>query len=150
MKKEIVVLALLGVLIAVQSASAQSPQPIRVGLIGLDTSHVIAFTKVLNDPSSPDHVPGMRVVAAFKGGSPDVESSRTRIEGFTAELRDKWKVEIVADIPTLCRKVDAVLLESVDGRPHLEQVKPVLAAKKPVFIDKPLASTLEDARESLR
>ena len=79
MKKEIVVLALLGVLIAVQSASAQSPQPIRVGLIGLDTSHVIAFTKVLNDPSSPDHVPGMRVVAAFKGGSPDVESSRTRI-----------------------------------------------------------------------
>jgi predicted dehydrogenase len=150
MKKEIVVLALLGVLIAVQSASAQSPQPIRVGLIGLDTSHVIAFTKVLNDPSSPDHVPGMRVVAAFKGGSPDVESSRTRIEGFTAELRDKWKVEIVADIPTLCRKVDAVLLESVDGRPHLEQVKPVLAAKKPVFIDKPLAASYGDAKEIAR
>ena len=129
MKKEIVVLALLGVLITVRSAAAQSPQPIRVGIIGLDTSHVIAFTKVLNDPTNPDHVPGTRVVAAFKGGSPDIESSRNRIEGFTAELRDKWKVEIVADIPTLCRKVDAVLLESVDGRPHLEQVKPVLAAK---------------------
>jgi predicted dehydrogenase len=150
MKKEIVVLALLGVSITVQSAAAQSPQPIRVGLIGLDTSHVIAFTKVLNDPSSPDHVPGMRVVAAFKGGSPDVESSRTRIEGFTAELRDKWKVEIVPDISTLCSKVDAVLLESVDGRPHLEQVKPVLAAKKPVFIDKPLAASYRDAKEIAR
>ena len=92
----------------------------------------------------------LRVVAAFKGGSPDIESSRTRIEGFTAELRDKWKVEIVTDIPTLCRKVDAVLLESVDGRPHLEQVKPVLAAKKRVFIDKPLAASYQDAKEIAR
>jgi predicted dehydrogenase len=150
MNKNTVVLAVLGFVVAVQLVTAQSTQPIRVGLIGLDTSHVIAFTKVLNDPSSPDHVPGMRVVAAFKGGSPDVESSRTRVEGFTAELRDKWKVEIVADIPTLCRKVDAVLLESVDGRPHLEQVRPVLAAKKPVFIDKPLAASYRDAKEIAR
>lgn len=150
MKKKIGVLVLLGVSIAVQFAAAQSTQPIRVGIIGLDTSHVIAFTKILNDPANPDHIPGARVVAAFKGGSPDVESSRTRIEGFTAELRDKWKVEIVPDIPTLCRKVDAVLLESVDGRPHLEQVKPVLAAKKPVFIDKPLAASYRDAKEIAR
>jgi predicted dehydrogenase len=41
--------------------------------------------------------------------------------------------------------VDVVLLESVDGRPHLEQVRPVFAARKPVFIDKPLAGSLADA-----
>jgi len=150
MKKRTVGLVFLVLLIDAGFAVAQSTQPIRVGLIGLDTSHVIAFTKLLNDPSNPDHVPGARVVAAFKGGSPDIESSRTRIEGFTAELRDKWKVEIVEDIPTLCRRVDAVLLESVDGRPHLEQVKPVLAAKKPVFIDKPLAASYRDAKEIAR
>ncbi|MCI0420183.1 MAG: Gfo/Idh/MocA family oxidoreductase [Acidobacteria bacterium] len=150
MTKKIAVLASLVLWTIAPLATAESPQPIRVGLIGLDTSHVIAFTKLLNDSSNPDHVPGARVVAAFKGGSPDIESSRTRIEGFTAELRDKWKVEIVADIATLCRKVDAVLLESVDGRPHLEQVKPVLAAKKPVFIDKPLAASYRDAREIAR
>lgn len=132
------------------SAGGQAPQPLRLGMIGLDTSHVIAFTKLLNDPANPDHVPGARVVAAFKGGSPDVESSRTRIDGFTAELRDKWKVEIVESIPALCQKVDAVLLESVDGRPHLEQVKPVIAAKKRVFIDKPLAASYRDAREIAR
>lgn len=131
-------------------SQAQSSQPLRLGLIGLDTSHVIAFTKVLNDPSNSDHVPGARVVAAFKGGSPDVESSRTRVDGFTAELRDKWNVEIVESIPALCQKVDAILLESVDGRPHLEQVKPVLAAKKPVFIDKPLAASYRDAKEIAR
>lgn len=147
MRKQFVVVALLGVVITAHATVVQSTQPIRVGLIGLDTSHVIAFTKALNDPSSADHVPGLRVVAAFKGGSPDVESSRSRIEGFTAEIRDKWKVEIVPDIATLCGKVDAVLLESVDGRLHLEQVKPVLAARKPVFIDKPLAASYRDAKE---
>jgi predicted dehydrogenase len=129
---------------------SSSKQPIRLGIIGLDTSHVIAFTKVLNDPGNPEHVAGAKVVAAFKGGSPDIEASRSRIEGFTAELRDKWKVEIVNDIPTLCQKVDAVLLESVDGRPHLEQVKPVLVARKPVFIDKPLAASYKDAKEIAR
>jgi len=120
---------------------------IRLGIIGTDTSHVIAFTEMLNDSSSPDYVPGARVVAAYKGGSPDVESSYTRVDKFAEELRTKWKVEFVSDIPTLCRKVDGVLLESGDGRVHLAQVKPVIAAGKPVFIDKPLASTLEDARE---
>jgi len=123
---------------------------IRLGIIGTDTSHVIAFTQMLNDSTSPDYVPGARVVAAFKGGSPDVESSYTRVDKFAEELRTKWKVEFVSDIATLCRKVDGVLLESGDGRVHLQQVKPVIAAGKPVFIDKPLASTLEDAREIAR
>src|SRR5437762_11979830 len=75
--------------------------PLRVGIIGLDTSHVVEFTKVLNDTSSPDHVPGARVVAAYKGGSPDVEASASRSERFTAQLRDQWKVESVTAIPDL-------------------------------------------------
>lgn len=129
------------------TAFGQSKQPMRLGIIGLDTSHVVAFTKVLNDSSSPDHVAGAKVVAAFKGGSADVDVSRNRVEGFTTELRDKWGVEIVDSIQELCQKVDAVLLESVDGRPHLEQVKPVLEARKPVFIDKPLAASYRDAKE---
>jgi hypothetical protein len=123
---------------------------IRLGIIGTDTSHVIAFTKLLNDSSSPDYVPGARVVAAYKGGSTDIESSYQRVDKFAEELKTKWKVEFVSDIPGLCRKVDAVLLESVDGRLHLAQAKPVIAAHKPMFIDKPLAATLDDAREIAR
>ena len=142
---------LTGVLLAILLPSVVSPSAeIKIGLIGLDTSHVVAFTRILNDPNNPDHVPGARVVAGYKGGSPDIESSRTRLEGFTAELRDKWGVQIVDDIKTLCSKVDAVLLESVDGRKHLAQVKPVFEAGKPVFIDKPLAASLADAEEIAR
>jgi predicted dehydrogenase len=128
-------------------AQTAAKAPIKVGIIGLDTSHVIAFTRALNDPSDKNFIPGFRVVAAYKGGSPDVESSWSRVDKFTEEVRDKWHVEIVKDIPTLCSKVDVVLLESVDGRKHLEQVKPVFSARKPVFIDKPLAASYRDGKE---
>jgi hypothetical protein len=139
------------VLIAPQARQTiAQTQEIKVGIIGVDTSHVTAFTKLLNDKSDPTHVPGARVVAAFKGGSPDVESSRTRIDKFTAELKDKWGVEITGSIEELCKKVDTVLLESVDGRPHLNQVRPVFAAKKRVFIDKPFAASYADAHEIAR
>jgi Oxidoreductase family, NAD-binding Rossmann fold len=120
---------------------------LRLGIVGTDTSHVIAFTKILNDASQPDHVPGARVVAAYKGGSKDIKESYERVDKFAEELKTKWKVEFSADIASMCRKVDAVLIESVDARSHLEQAKVVIAAGKPMFIDKPLASTLEDARQ---
>ncbi len=123
---------------------------LRIGMIGLDTSHVTAFTKLINDPTDPKHVPGGKVVAAFKGGSRDIESSWSRVEGYTKELREKWGVEIVDSIEALCARVDVVMLESVDGRPHLEQVKPVFKAGKPVFIDKPVAGSLRDAIEIYR
>lgn len=123
---------------------------IRLGIVGTDTSHVIAFTRMLNDPSSPDYVPGARVIAAYKGGSPDLPASWQRVDKYAEELRTKFSVEIVPDIPALCAKVDGVLLESVDGRVHLAQARQIIAARKPMFIDKPLAATLEDAREIAR
>jgi hypothetical protein len=134
-----------------RTLDAQQPladaKPIRIGLIGLDTSHSGAFTQLLNDPSRPDHVPGARVVAAFKGGSPDVDASRNRIDKFTAELRDKWKIEIVDSIDELLKRVDAVMVLSVDGRVHLAQARQVIAARKPVFVDKPFTASVKDARE---
>ncbi|OGD20072.1 MAG: dehydrogenase [Candidatus Aminicenantes bacterium RBG_16_63_16] len=123
---------------------------LRIGLIGLDTSHVIAFTKALNDPAYPGHIAGGRIVAAFKGGSPDIPSSADRIEGYTQELQEKYGVKLVDSIEALCREVDAVMLESVDGRPHLEQARPVIKAGKPLYIDKPMAASLRDGLEIFR
>lgn len=119
----------------------------RVGLIGLDTSHVTAFTSRFNDSKSKNHVPGAKVVAAFKGGSPDIPSSADRIDKFTETLVDKYGVKLYDTIEEMCENVDVVMLESVDGRPHLKQVMPVIQARKPVFIDKPIAGSLKDAIE---
>lgn len=131
------------------SASAGAAD-LRLGLVGTDTSHVLGFAAAFNDPASPGHVPGARIVAAFRGGSPDLPQSRDRIDGFTRQLRDKYGIEIVETIEELCRRVDGVLLTSVDGRVHLAQARDIIRARKPMFIDKPLAATLEDAREIAR
>jgi hypothetical protein len=142
---------LLLALFAVLLSSTRIPAAdLRLGMIGCDTSHATAFTAALNDPNAKNHVPGAKVVAAFPSSSPDIESSHTRVDGYIKTLKEKWGVKIVGSIEELCREVDAVLIESVDGRPHLEQVRPVIAAKKPVFIDKPVAASLRDALEIYR
>jgi predicted dehydrogenase len=123
---------------------------LRIGMIGLDTSHVGAFTKLLNDPKDKNHVPGGKVVVAFKGGSRDIESSWSRVDKYTEELQRDYGVKIVGSIEELCQQVDVVMLQSVDGRPHLDQARPVFKAGKPIFIDKPVAGSLRDAIEIFR
>ena len=143
-RKWLVVFAALFTFVASRAAD------LRIGIIGLDTSHVSAFTKVLNDPQDKAHVPGGCIVAAFKGGSQDIPTSADRVDKYTQELKEKYGVKIVDSIEELCQQVDFVLLESVDGRPHLEQARPVIKAGKPLFIDKPMAISLHDALEIFR
>ncbi|MBM3871960.1 MAG: gfo/Idh/MocA family oxidoreductase, partial [Verrucomicrobia bacterium] len=95
-------------------AAVASAAELRIGMIGLDTSHVPAFTDLLNNPQNKAHVPGAKVVAAFKGGSPDIASSRDRVEGFTKTLVDKYNVKLYDTIEEMVKHVDAVFIESVD------------------------------------
>ena len=123
--------------------TAQDSKPLRAGMIGLDTSHVPAFTRILNAESPKGDLAGVRVVAGYPGGT-DYEASKNRVEKFTDQMRG-MKVEIVATIPELLKKVDVVMLESVDGRIHLQEAIPCIKAGKPLWIDKPVAGSLADA-----
>jgi predicted dehydrogenase len=123
---------------------------LRIGIIGCDTSHDVAFTETFNNPQGRGYVPGGKVVGAFKGGSPDITQSISRVEAIAKKLQDQYGVTLYESIEALCSNVDVVLLESVDGRPHLAQVKPVIAARKPVYVDKPCAASLKDALEIFR
>ncbi|MDO1450890.1 Gfo/Idh/MocA family oxidoreductase [Rhodocytophaga aerolata] len=116
----------------------------RVGIIGLDTSHSIAFTKVLNAQDAGPQFGNYKVVAAYPYGSKDIESSTKRIPDYIEEIKT-YKVEIVGSIKELLDKVDVVLLETNDGRLHLEQALQVFKAGKRMFIDKPVAGSLADA-----
>lgn len=126
-----------------EKPAAADQKVIRVGMIGLDTSHCLAFAKLLNQTEDAQHVPGCRLTLVYPKGSPDIESSVKRVPEYTIEIR-KHGVELIDDLDAMVGQVDAVLLETNDGRPHLEQVIPVLKARKPVFIDKPIAGSLVD------
>src|SRR5688572_16602823 len=123
-------------------AAADDSAPIRAGMIGLDTSHVPAFAKIFNNPDAAGDLAGIKVVAGYPGGT-DIPASRDRVKGFTEQLH-RMGIEIVETIPQLLEKVDVVLLESVDGRIHLQEAIPVIKAGKPLFIDKPAAGSLAD------
>ncbi len=116
----------------------------RIGIIGLDTSHSIEFTKVLNNLDAGPEFAGYKVVFAYPKGSNDIESGAKRIQAYTEEIK-KYGVKIAESIKELLDNVDAVLLETNDGRMHLKQALQVFEAGKPVFIDKPLAASLKDA-----
>ena len=115
----------------------------KVGIIGLDTSHAIAFTKIMNVEKDPA-VAGFRMVAAYQWGSRDIISSTNRYAQYIPQMQEMG-VEIVPSIDDLLAKVDVVCLETNDGREHLGQAEKVFASGKRVFIDKPLAHNLKDA-----
>jgi hypothetical protein len=116
---------------------------LRIGLIGLDTSHSIAFTQTLNKEQSSEYG-GYKVTAAYPYGSKDIESSVKRIPGYIEEV-GTLGVKITASIKELLKETDVILLETNDGRLHLEQALEVFKAGKTVFIDKPVAASLSDA-----
>jgi len=120
--------------------------PIKVGVLGLDNYQAVAFTQLFHDPKATGDLAGIRVVAAFPAGSADIEESVRELPKWTKDIQ-RYGVEIVDSVDALLRRVDAVMVMSLDGRAHLEQVKPVLKAGKPVYIGRPLAASLADAVE---
>jgi predicted dehydrogenase len=135
-----------GIFSAWPSGASSVEKGKRIGIIGLDTSHSVAFTKEFNHPEASPDLRGYRVVAAYPHGSRDIESSVSRIPGYTEEVK-KLGVEIVGSIDELLKVSDVILLETNDGRLHLEQALPVINAGKRMFIDKPMTASLEDAKK---
>lgn len=124
-------------------AMVHAADPVRIGIIGCDTSHAVAFAKSFNKDAPTPGLEGFRIVAALPEASPDIENNQKRMPGFVEELK-KLGVEIVGDMDALLAKSDVVMVESNDGRPHLRQAMPAIKAGKKVFIDKPLAASLAD------
>lgn len=129
--------------VAVAQVSAEEVPMLKIGIIGLDTSHSPAFAKGFNAVPADPEMQNCRVVAAYPYGSKTIESSSSRIPGYTKQF-EEMGIEIVDSVADLISKVDCVLLETNDGQVHLEQAEQVIKAGKPLFIDKPVAADLPD------
>lgn len=142
MKQVLPLAAALFLSLAGSVLSQETLKPLRAGIIGLDTSHVPAFTKLFNNPKADGDLAGIKVVAGYPGGT-DMPASKDRVDKFTEQVRGMG-VEIVDSISKLLEKVDVVLIESVDGRIHLKEAREVFQSGKIVYIDKPIAGTLPE------
>jgi predicted dehydrogenase len=139
----VMIFALSGIVSLTDPSDSQAQEQIRAGMIGLDTSHVPAFTRIFNNSKDNADLAGIRIVVGYPGGT-DIPASKDRVGKFTDQVRGMG-LEIVDSIPRLLEKVDVVLIESVDGRIHLDEAVPVIKAGKPLWIDKPVAGSLADA-----
>ncbi len=110
---------------------------LRAGMIGLDTSHCGAFAKIFKE--NPDW--GVKVAVAYPSYSPDLESSASRIEQYKKAMTEEHGVKLTESIDELLEQSDVVMIESVDGRRHLKELRAVAPSGKPTFIDKPFAAS---------
>jgi predicted dehydrogenase len=129
--------------------TARAAEPIKVGVLGMDNYQCVAFTTLFDRAKEGDVLAGFKVVAAYSGGSPDIEESVKSLPRWV-ERFEKMEIEILDSIDAVLKKVDAVLVMSLDGRTHLEYATAALKAGKPVYVGRPLAASLDDAIEIFR
>ncbi|MCC7424862.1 MAG: Gfo/Idh/MocA family oxidoreductase [Planctomycetaceae bacterium] len=148
----------MGLTLAMACAAGQADEkkPVRLGILGIDNYQAVEYVQMYNNPKAEGDLAGLRVTAAWPVISEDYPKS--------AELTEMWKkqmlsvnanpkdpataipvVEIVDSLDELLKRCDAVMIWSLDGRKHLAQATAVMKAGKPVFIGRPLASSVEDA-----
>src|SRR4051794_15123037 len=107
---------------------------IKLGVLDFDTSHVVEFTRRLNqkDIARDQWVEGARVVIGCPGESKIMPE---RIPAYKAAM-EEFGVPLVDRPEEMIGKVDGMLIESQEGTPHLERARPFLEAGIPCFIDK--------------
>ncbi len=140
---------------AMESIKRQGPVflkqgPMPLGIIGLDSSHAEAFSRILNGESEPFHIPDHPVIAAYPGErSEDFDMSYRRMDSITEAVTKDWGVRLCPDIPSVMKQVEGVFLEQVDARKRVEQFEAIASFGKPVFVDKPFALSSRDCRRML-
>ncbi|MGN0479005.1 MAG: Gfo/Idh/MocA family protein [Hominenteromicrobium sp.] len=104
---------------------------IRIGIIGTENSHAMAFSKIINLPDPVSGVPAYpdaKVVGVY---GPDPDSAR--------QVAEAAKVDFIAEDPAdFFGRVDAMIITSRRGSVHAEYARPFIEAGMPVFLDKPI------------
>ena len=104
----------------------------RIGILGSENSHAMAFSKMFNgiDKRFEGEFDDITVVGTF--GTDDASNKA---------LVEQAGVQFIADKPEdLLGHVDAVMVTARDGKYHAEYARPFIEAGLPAFIDKPFTS----------
>jgi hypothetical protein len=107
----------------------EAPDMVRIGIIGTENSHAMAFTKLFNQPGENGACrhPGYRVTGVF---GPIVETAEKVVQEGGADY-------VAGDYTELLGKIDALMVTSRRGSVHHQYATPFIDAGIPVFVDKP-------------
>lgn len=116
-----------------------------IALIGLDTSHAVAFSRLMHDPKEPAdrQVRGMRVSACLRFETP--YQDRKGLDERQKDL-EALGITVTESLDRAVDGCDAILMTVNDPDLHLTWFEKLAKLGKPVYIDKPLAASVADAR----
>lgn len=112
----------------------------RIGILGSDNCHALEFSKLCNlcDENGKYEYEDVRVVAIY-GFNDDPDH--------TAQVAKEGNVPLIVNCPEeMLGIVDAVMVVYRDGKYHLDDVMPFIEKGYPVWMDKPVVASPEDAK----
>lgn len=121
-----------------------------IGIVGLDSSHVISWLEAVASGALEQTTGPVRFVAAYPGPTTEMALSCGRVGAYTAEVRERWAVPIVDSIEAVLAVADNIMVCHVDARLRLEVLRVILPRARRVFVDKPLALDVATALEITR
>jgi predicted dehydrogenase len=120
-------------------------EDLKVAIIGLDTSHAVEFARRMQAPDcAPEmKVAGMKAVSCLRFATPFMDEAG--LDERQKQL-EAWGVQVTTDLAEAVADCDALMLEINDPAYHLEYFQKCAGLGKPIFLDKPMADTLESGR----
>ncbi|MBN2853307.1 MAG: Gfo/Idh/MocA family oxidoreductase [Clostridia bacterium] len=116
---------------------------IKVAIIGLDTSHSLQFASRMQDANCDitQKVMGLRAISCLAFVTPFQDEKG--IKERTLEL-EKLGVKVTSSFEEAVEGAEALMLEVNDPSLHVEYFEKCAKLKLPMFLDKPLADTIEN------
>lgn len=108
----------------------------KIAILGCENSHADAFLKFI---SSKEEFADVEVVGVY---SDELTASQ--------KLNEKYGVPILESYDAAVGKIDGLIITARHGGKHYPYAKPYLASGIPMFIDKPITITQEEAVEFMQ
>ena len=103
----------------------------KIAILGCENSHADAFLKMIIEEKLYTDI---EVVGVY---SYDLEAAN--------KLNEKFGVYVAESFDEFVGKVDGIVITARNGENHYKYAKPYIESGIPMFIDKPITNTIEDA-----
>ena len=107
----------------------------KIALLGIENSHADAFVEFVNSGFYPD----IEIVGAYS-------DEKEALDNFT----EKYNVKAMSSYDELVGKVDGIMITARHGKNHFLYAKPYMQSGIPMFIDKPITCSVEDAEQMVK
>ena len=103
----------------------------KIAILGCENSHANAFLKLIRDEEKYHNIEVAGIFSIYPEAA--------------QKLSEEFNVPVMDSFDALVGKIDGLMITARDGKYHYPYAKPYIATGIPMFLDKPITVTQEDA-----